>query len=280
MVMATIPATATKEVKLNMNLDSRANVLQFNPEDPENTSNFSHSVTVYDNVGTARLVTAYYNKTADNNWNYRIMADGKDVNGGEPGKLSEQASGTLVFNNKGVLQEEIENSNAFNFNKGAAQGQKIKFDFGKAIAEGGNGIGSSTQYGSDSAIARTNQDGSSAATLASLSFNDSGILTAVYDNGESREVAQMALAKFENNEALFKVGKNLFKESRRSGQASMGKPGEAGRGEVLSKSLELSNVDIANEFVALMGTQRNFSANAKSLQTSDQMLQEVLNIKR
>ncbi|MCP4914291.1 MAG: flagellar hook protein FlgE [Oligoflexia bacterium] len=276
----TIPATATDEVKLNMNLDSRAEVLQFNPEDAENTSNFSHSVTVYDNVGTARLVTLYYNKTANNNWTYRAMADGKDVEGGEPGKLVEQASGTLVFNDKGVLQEEQVGSSAFNFNKGAAPGQNIKFDFGKSLTEGGTGIGASTQYGSDSNIARTNQDGASAATLASLSFNDSGVLTAVYDNGESREVAQIALAKFENNEALFKVGKNLFKESRRSGQPTMGKPGESGRGEVLSKSLELSNVDIANEFVGLMQAQRNFSANAKTLQTSDQMLQEVLNIKR
>ena len=77
-----------------------------------------------------------------------------------------------------------------------------------------------------------------------------------------------------------KDNKNLFKESRKSGQASMGKPGESGRGEILSKSIELSNVDIATEFVELMKTQRNFSANAKTLQTSDQMLQEVLQIKR
>lgn len=276
----TIPANATTEAKVNMNLDSRVNVLQFNPEDPENTSNFSHSLTVYDNVGTARLITLYYNKTADNNWNYRAMVDGKDANGGEAGKLVEMASGTLKFNDKGVLQEEVEGSNAFNFNKGAAQGQKIKFDFGKSLTEGGTGIDATTQYGSDSAIARHSQDGASAATLASLSFNDDGVLTAVYDNGESRDIAQISIAKFENNEGLFKVGKNLFKESRKSGQAAMGKPGEAGRGEVLSKSVELSNVDIANEFVSLMTAQRNFAANAKTLQTSDQMLQEVLNIKR
>ena len=72
----------------------------------------------------------------------------------------------------------------------------------------------------------------------------------------------------------------MFKESKRSGQAALGKPTEAGRGEVLSKSIELSNVDIAGEFVSLMTTQRNFTANAKTLTTADQMLQEVLNIKR
>jgi flagellar hook protein FlgE len=194
--------------------------------------------------------------------------------------MVEMASGKLVFNEKGVLQSEIEGTNAFNFNKGAVQGQKIKLSWGESITEGGTGLDATTQYGSDSAIARHTQDGSSAATLASLSFNDDGILTAVYDNGESRDIASIAIAKFENNEGLFKVGKNLFKESRKSGQAAMGKPGESGRGSVLSKSIELSNVDIATEFVELMKAQRNFSANAKTLQTSDQMLQEVLQIKR
>ena len=94
------------------------------------------------------------------------------------------------------------------------------------------------------------------------------------------DVAQIAVAKFENNEGLFKMGKNMFKESKTSGQAAIGKPGEGGRGEVLSQSIEVSNVDLANEFVNLMTGQRNFAANAKTLTTADQMLQEVLNIKR
>lgn len=276
----TIPASATKEVNVNMNLDSRADVIEFNPADPENTANFSNSVTVYDNVGTARLATVYYNKNADNNWTYRVMVDGKDAAGGVEGQMSLQASGTLVFNNQGKLQEEIEGQNSFNFNKGAAPDQKIKFSFGKSIVEGGDGLDASTQYGSDSSVARHTQDGASAATLASLSFNDDGVLTAVYDNGESRDISQISVAKFENNEKLFKVGKNLFKESRQSGQPALGKPGEGGRGEVLSKSIELSNVDIANEFVNLMTAQRNFTANSRTLTTADQMLQEVLSIKR
>ena len=92
--------------------------------------------------------------------------------------------------------------------------------------------------------------------------------------------AFIVIAKFENNESLARAGKNLFRESRASGEAAMGKPGETGRGRILSKSIELSNVDIANEFVALMTAQRNFQANAKTISTADQMLQEVLNIKR
>jgi flagellar hook protein FlgE len=275
-----IPATGTKNVNVNMNLDSRAPVKEFNIEDPEKTSNYNNSITVYDNVGTARLVTVYFNKTANNTWTYRAAVDGKDAEGGEEGKMQVMAEGELKFNPKGVLQEETPGSSAFNFNNGAAPGQEILFNFGESIAEGGTGLDASTQYGTKTTISRHTQDGSSAATLSSLSFNDKGILTAVYDNGQTRDVAQVAIGKFENNEGLFKKGKNLFKESRNSGQAALGKPGEGGRGEVLAKSLELSTVDIATEFVNLMTAQRNFTANTKTLTTADEMLQQVLNIKR
>ncbi|RPJ73268.1 MAG: flagellar hook protein FlgE [Alphaproteobacteria bacterium] len=275
----TIAAKATKDLNMSMNLDSRMNKTDFSIENPEKTANFSNSMTIYDNIGTARIVTAYYNKTDNNTWEYHVAADGKDVDGGKADSMVEMASGTLVFNDKGQLEEEKSGKNSFNF-KGAAKDQKIDFNWGISLKEGGTGLDASTQYGSDSAIARHTQDGASAATLTSLSFNDKGILTANYNNGEVRDIAQIAVAKFENNEGLFKIGKNLFKESKSSGQAALGKPGESGRGEVLSKSVELSNVDIANEFVNLMTAQRNFQANAKTLTTADQMLQEVLQIKR
>ena len=276
----TIPAKATDKVKVMMNLDSREEIKQFNIDKAEDTANFSSGITVYDNVGTARLVTIYYNKTADNQWEYHAVIDGKDAINGKDKSLVEMANGKLVFNDKGVLQEEIPGQNAFNFNKGAAQGQKIEFDFGKSIKEGGDGLTGSTQYGSSSNVARHTQDGYSAATLTSMSFNDDGVLTAVYNNGISRNIAQIAIGKFENNEALMKVGKNLYKESRASGDAAIGKPGESGRGEVFSKSLELSNVDLAEEFVSLMNMQRNFQANVKTLTTADQMLQEIINLRR
>lgn len=275
-----IPATPTTEVKMSMNLDSRDAIKVFDPANPDKTSNFNTSVTVYDSVGTARLITTYFNKAADGSWDYHAMTDGADVTGGVAGTMVEGASGSLKFNQKGVLEEETEKSNAFNFNKGAVQGQKIAFNFGESLKEGGTGLDSATQFGSKSSVARHSQDGSSAATLASMSFNDDGVLTAVYDNGQQRELGQVAIAKFEDNEGLFKMGKNLFKETRKSGQAAMGKPGADGRGEILAKSIEQSNVDIANEFIGLMAAQRNFQANTRTITTSDQMLQEVLNIKR
>jgi flagellar hook protein FlgE len=276
-----IPATPTADVKFSMNLDSREPAKVFDPKNPEKTSNFNSSITVYDSVGTARLVTMYYNKTADGtSWEYHAMVDGADATGGVPGQLVEMANGKLKFNLKGNLEEETPGLNAFNFNKGAQPGQKINFDFGSSIKEGGTGLDAASQFGSKSSVARHSQDGASAATLASMSFNDDGILTAVYDNGVQRELGQVAIAKFENNEGLFKTGKNLFKETRKSGQGALGKPGADGRGEIIAKSLENSNVDIATEFIGLMAAQRNFQANTRTITTSDQMLQEVLNIKR
>jgi len=276
----TIAAKGTNEVGVSMNIDSREDVKAFDVKDPDSTSSFNTSMTVYDNIGTARMITLNFNKVENNQWEYHALVDGNDANNGKAGVPVEMAKGKLIFNDKGVLQEEVEITNAFNFNKGAGQGQKIKFNFGKSLKEGGDGLDASTQYGSSNAVARHTQDGASAATLTSLSFNDKGILTAAYNNGESRDIAQISLAKFENNEGLFKIGKNIFKESKSSGQAAMGGPGEAGRGNVLAKSMELSNVDIAAEFVSLMNMQRNFQANVKTLSAADQMLQEVLQLKR
>lgn len=275
----TIPAHATSKLTVQMNLDSRADIQKFDPEKSLKTSNYNTGIVIYDNVGTARLATVYFNKTAENKWEYHALIKGEDSTKGGT-KEVEMANGEIEFTDKGVLKKLTQKQNSFNFNKGAAPDQKIEFNFGTTLEEGGNGLDSATQYGSPTAVSRHSQDGASAATLASLSFNDAGILTAVYNNGEARDIAQIAIAKFENNEGLFKVGKNLYKDTRRSGQAALGKPTEQGRGEVLAKSVEESNVDIAAEFVNLMRSQRNFTANTRTITTSDQMLQEILNIKR
>ena len=277
---STIPANKTSRVRFDMNLDSRAEVKQFDIKDADETSSFANSVTVYDNVGTARLLTTYYNKMANNQWEYHVTVDGADAQDGVKGEIYEMGSGQLIFSDEGLLQEEVPSLNSFNFNLGAKPDHQIEFDFGDSISEGGNGSQALTQYGSYSQVNRHSQDGYSAATLTSLSFDDDGVLSAVYNNGQVKPIAQIAIARFDNNEGLYKKGKNLYKNSISSGEPAQGKPNEGGRGDILSKSLELSNVDIAHEFVSLMTSQRNFSANAKAVQTADQMLQEVLNIKR
>ena len=276
-----VDAKKTSKVDMFMNLDLRAEkgLKEFDPAKPEQTSNFATGVTVYDTAGSAHVVTVYFNKTEDGQWSWRAMAKGDEVTGGQKDTLVEQASGKLVFDTDGRLMEQTTDKSAFNFNKGALPDQNIQFNFGEDKKSGGAGL-QVTQYGTNSEAYKTLQDGSTAGTLAGMTFNDDGVLSAIYSNGETVSLAQIALAKFENPEGLFKSGQNRFRESRNSGQATLGAPQSGGRGRVSSKTLESSTTDVANEFINLMTAQRNFQANSKVISTADEMMQEIMNIKR
>ena len=193
-----IDAKPSKEVQMFMNLDLRAKQeLKFDPKNPEKTSAFATGVTVYDGAGTPRTVTAYFNKAEDGKWEWRAMSKGEEVPGGKPGEMVEQASGKLIFDTDGKLLEQTTDKSAFNFIGSTKRDQEIKFNFGKDKKSGGDGL-AVTQFGTASEAYKTLQDGYTAGTIAGLSFNDDGILSAVYTNGESVNVAQVALAKFEN----------------------------------------------------------------------------------
>lgn len=277
-----IDAKKTENVEVAMNLDIRGDVREggFDITRPTETSNYSTGVTVYDSAGNAHALTMYFAKTADNTWNWHAAAKGEEVVGGEKGKEVVGATGTMTFSIDGKLQSQVINSNAFNFTKGAQPEQAIKFTFGDAIADGGTGVKGSTQYGSVSDIYKHTQDGHTAGTIGGLSFNDDGVLAAFYTNGVTKNLAQIAIAKFENNEGLFKGGNNQFKESRTSGAANIGGPNTAGRGRVFAKSVESSTTDIASEFVNLIQMQRAFQANSRTLSSSDELMQEIINLKR
>ena len=274
-----IDAHKTEEVKLFMNLDLRAAKEQvFDPKRPDQTSAFATGATVYDTAGTPHVVTLYFNKTGRNQWTWRAMARGEEVDGGKPGEMMEQAKGTLTFGDDGRLAEQKIDKSAFKF-KGALAGQDIRFDFGPDKKHGGTGL-QVTQYGTASENYKTIQDGYTAGTLSGLTFNDDGTLSAIYTNGETANLAQIAIAKFQNNEGLFKAGQNRYRESRLSGEATIGAPSTGGRGRIAAKTVESSTTDIANEFINLMTAQRNFQADSKVISVADQMMNEVLNLKR
>lgn len=278
---ALIPAKATKEVKLDLNLDSRMEpTKKFDPKDPYATSHYSTGIEIYDSQGNKHLMTLFFNKTADRQWSYKGLVDGKEVSGGTPGELAQVCEGKLEFTVDGKLNSQEMTNSEFNFAGGALQNQEIKIRFGDAIAEGGNGIDGTKQYGKESDMISWGQDGAAAGTITNMSFNDEGVLTALYSNGEAADLAQIALAKFENPEAMFKVGNNRMKESRDSGAPAVGQANRAGRGKLFAKSLERSTVDLAAEFVNLIQNQRGFQANAKTITTTDQLLEEVINLKR
>lgn len=280
---ALIPAKATSEITLDMNLDSRveAGGKPFDVKDPHGTSNYSTGVEVFDSQGNKHLMTMFFNKTADRQWKVHGMVDGKEIQGGKAGEQATVMEADLTFTTDGKLDTEKMTKTAFNFAGGALQNQQIKIDFGDAVTtDKGKGLNGTKQYGKESDLITWKQDGSSAGTINNLSFNDEGVLTALYSNGQAQDLGQIALAKFENPEALFKVGNNRLKEARDSGTPSIGKSGQAGRGKLFAKSLERSTVDLAMEFVNLIQNQRGFQANAKTITTTDELLGEVINLKR
>lgn len=275
-----VDAKRSQKVELFMNLDIRVDkATVFDPAKPEATSHFATGATVYDSAGNSHVVTLYFNREDDGVWKWRAMAKGEEVQGGKKGEMVEQGSGRLIFDVDGRLKEQITDKSSFSFAGGALPDQKIDFNFGKDKKSGGFGT-EVTQYGVKSEAYKTTQDGYTGGTLAGLSFNDDGVLAAIYTNGQSINLAQVALGKFENPEGLFKMGQNRFRESRLSGQATIGKPQAGGRGSVASKTIEASTTDIANEFINLMQSQRNFQANSRVISVADDMMQEVLNIKR
>lgn len=284
---ALINASPTKVINLELNLDSRAiaDVKVFDTKDPYKTSDYATAVEIYDSQGNKHMMNMFFNKGADRTWTYRGMVDGKDIEGAQPNEdgsvpsMAQVTEGKLQFTEDGKLNSQEIISQAYNFKNGAKQDQQISINFGDPIMTGGKGEGTK-QFGNDSDVIKWSQDGYSAGTVTNLSFNDEGILTASYSNGRVLDVAQVFLAKFENPEALLKQGGNLLKQSHNSGEPSIGAGRMSGRGSIMSKSLERSTVDIAAEFVNMITNQRAFQANAKTVTTSDELLGEVIQMKR
>jgi flagellar hook protein FlgE len=278
-----IPAKATENLNMELNLDSRLDVVgkPFDVKDPHGTSQYSTGVEVYDSQGNKHLMTMFFSKTADRTWDVHGLCDGKEVTGGKPGEFSEVYQAKITFTTDGKLDTQTMTKSAFNFSGGALQNQAVKVSFGDSITtDKGKGLIGTKQFGKNSDLISWKQDGSEAGTIISLTFDDSGVLTGVYSNGETRDLAQVALAKFENTEQLNKVGANRLKETRNSGTASVGHAGASGRGRIFAKSLEHSTVDLAHEFVNLIQNQRGFQANAKTITTTDELLNEVIQLKR
>lgn len=281
---ALVNASATENIKLDLNLDSRHvdNSKTFNPKDPYQTSHYATAVEIYDSQGNKHLLNLFFNKGENREWTYKGLIDGKEVEGGAPEgqDLAQVCEGKLTFTEDGLLKsQELTNAN-FTFTGGAKPDQQVKFNFGDDIDTGGKGMEGTKQFGKESDIISWSQDGFSAGMVTNLSFNDEGVLTAGYSNGQVLDLGQIVLANFENAEALTKIGGNLFKQSRDSGEASVGAPQLSGRGSVIAKSLERSNVDLAGEFVTMITNQRAFQANSKTITTSDELLSEVIQLKR
>jgi flagellar hook protein FlgE len=274
------PPVATTTASLNLNLDANAVVPgAFNPADPNTTSNYATSATVYDSLGAAHHVEVFFRSQGAGAWEYHAMVDGGDLTGGTPGQLTEIAGGSLNFDPSGALASQTSNAPGASF-VNAAPGQVINFKFGDDIASGGTGMAGTTQFAAASSVNGLNIDGRASGKLTSIAISDDGKITGVFDNGDKIALAQVALADFANNDGLQRAGDGLMTESPTSGKPLIDAPGTGARGSVSSGALESSNVDLSNELVTLIAYQRAFEANAKTVTTADEMMQDVNNLKR
>jgi flagellar hook protein FlgE len=136
------------------------------------------------------------------------------------------------------------------------------------------------QFSGQSSVAALSQDGSALGTLQSFTIGQDGVVTGVFSNGRTRAIGQIALAGFSNSAGLEKTGNSLYRSSVNSGLPQVGQPGSGGRGVLAGSTLEMSNVDLAQEFTNLIIAQRGFQANSRVITASDELLQDLVNLKR
>jgi flagellar hook protein FlgE len=200
--------------------------------------------------------------------------------GGAAGTPTEIARGTIVFDTQGRLTSSTPAA-GFSFTPvGAVSPQPLAFDFGDPTATGGTGLAGISQFSGASAATFTGQDGWQSGQLTGIQFDKSGVVQGVFSNGQTRALGQVAVAVTPAADQMERIGGNLYAETRASGQPALGAAGLGGRGFVSAGTLEQSNVDIAEQFVRMIAAQRAFEANSKSITTADQLLSELIAMKR
>jgi flagellar hook protein FlgE len=275
---AGIDPAATKEITLEMNLDSRAATTlpattpQINLTDAK-TYNNATSLTVYDAKGQDVALTYYFQKAGTDQWNVYVTANGTSLaldGAGDPAPVT-----TLQFPSNGgnptapvgaVTLDIPATTNAAGAETLAITGVQLN-------------LGSATQYGAGFGVTDLKQDGYAPGQLSGLSIEDNGIVMATYSNGQSKPAGQMELANFRNAQGLKPMGGNNWTRSYESGDPILGVPSEGNMGVLQSGALEESNVDLTAELVNMMTAQRTYQANAQTIKTQDQVLQTLVNLR-
>ncbi len=281
---SSISPNPTQNATITANLSSDATVptAAWDITDPANTSNFSSTMDVYDSLGQAHTMDVYFVKTAAGAWDFHVVIPAADTTTAPvpaTAQYVEIGTGTLGFTTDGALNTATGLTATADFT-GATAGQTITLDFGTPISGGGTGLDGTTQFASPSNVSSQSQDGYSSGDFSGIAVDGTGVVTGLYTNGQKLAIGQIAIAKFRSNDGLGRAGQNLWIDTRDSGPAAMGTAGSGGRGAMSSGALEGSNVDLAEQFVGLIQHQRAFSANSKTITTADEMLQELINIKR
>jgi flagellar hook protein FlgE len=279
-------ANATTKVIMSGNLDASAQVFDKGPAStldaldpvqralPQNEGSFKDmSITVYDSLGTKHELKMVMWKTAPDKWDWKFDKTGMDIS--SAGITEVGGTHPITFKPDGSVDTPtgfIAPHVKFTPNSGAAD-VDITLDLGNAV----NGL---SQFAGSSTAVMRDQDGYTNGTLQGFSIDATGTIVGSFTNGTTQPLGQVILADFNNPAGLVRAGDNMYQVSPNSGSPVVGYAGEGSTSSIASGALEMSNVDLAQEFTNMIVAQRGFQANGRVITTSDQMLQELVDLKR
>jgi len=296
------PAAATTEVELACNLDKRT------PEIPAGAApqtimdgTWSTTFDIYDSFGNVHQLQVNFTRVVGiaNRWQAEVRVDpDAEVPTNTLAEIGAANNADnlffIDFDNLGSLSAVLD-AQGDTIAEGTLQVQ-VGFDVPEAtippgevavrqlftlnLGEVGSYRSAVTQFAEKSSTKAIIQDGYPMGYLESFKIDQSGVITGVYSNGTNRAIGQVALAGFTNPGGLEKAGENTYEVSNNSGAARIDAAGIAGKGKIIAGALEMSNVDLAEQFTDMIVTQRGFQANSRTITTSDQMIQELLTLKR
>jgi flagellar hook protein FlgE len=240
-----------------------------NTEDTEHST----SIVTYDSLGSEHTVTFTFTKTAAANvWNWEATVE-------EPATTTSGNTGTITFNEDGSLRGFNYDGGAsafsFNPNNGASSAVAIALDAGDI-----GGMDGITQFASPTTTIAQTQDGYAMGTLTNVYIDENGTIVGTFSNDQNLTLAQIVLADFHNAQGLLKSGGNLYKVSANSGDAIYGLSQTDFGSSINSGVVEMSNVELSKEFADMIIAQRGFQASARVISTADQLLEEVVRLKR
>jgi flagellar hook protein FlgE len=227
------------------------------------------SITTYDSLGAQYNVHVYMYKTGTNTWNWEIDPSTLTAAGVPPGSIT--GSGTFTFATDGTLQSPTLQTISF-----APPGSTPV----TVSVDPGAGFSGVTQFASPTTAVARDQNGYSSGTLQDFSIDRTGTITGTFSNGINIPLAQIVLSDFNNPAGLLRVGDNMYQESSNSGGPVLGYALAGSTSTLTSGALEMSNVDLAAEFTSMIVAQRGFQANGKVISAADEMLQDLMTIKR
>ena len=273
-----IAGNVTTTLTLNTNLDATEPIKTMAAFDitDSDTFNYSSSVQVFDTLGNPHLLTTYFIKTANNTWNWAWSAKQDDGT-----VIQDVGSNPLTFTPDGILTNaalDPPQDTTAEIPTDTNGGTPLDWANGTTVTPITITF-DTTQFNSRSVVISQDQNGYGAGNLSGVDIDQDGIVVASYSNGEQTKIAQIALAKFINPNGLSLAGSNLYTETSLSGPPRTGLPGPE-LGKVFTNSLEQSNVDMGAEFVKMITVQRGFQANSKIITTVDELLGELINLKR